>query len=650
MKLKHEAVHICMISDDNYVMPTCVAIQSFLQSKKQGIYYIHIVASSLSKTTERQFKQFESKDVKIDIVREDADKRFEGFHKFDDGAICVASISALLKFIIPDLFPDIDKMLYLDGDLIAKVDLSEVYNYDIEDYYAAAVIDSGSMYYKHKYVKMVENYFNSGVMVLNLKRLRNENVSEILLKTKREMQDASLMDQNVFNIVFDGNVLLLPIRYNFMPVSLERAYKKWTIRDLNKMYGTEYENKKQLFADAAIIHYSSKDKPWKVLDGACSSDWINCYLRAPIPHPLVKSNVIRKEPYGISVVMPCFNVESYIRETLESVLNQSFQDFEIICLDDGSTDNTLSILRQYEAEHENITVFANGNFRQGYERNMGIRNARGKYIYYMDSDDLLDVRCFETIYTCAEENNLDLLYFEGTSFYETSELEEKHPNYKKIYSRKEAFPKVYYGDELYIKLRDSGGLIVSPCLQLVRRDYIQDNHLYFPELPMLEDNLYTFWTILKANRVKCLVDVLFYRRVRENSTMTSDKISDKVDSLVGILREMIKEMHKYEKGSPMYMTIARHIQGYYKMLYKMVEGFEHRAGEPWRELAWYEKMDDYQKEWVLTSLYAESMGIKMQMMTKELKDKRSQIAKKNKKIKQLRKQIKKMEIQLKQKK
>ena len=650
MKNKNATVHICMISDDNYVMPTCVAIQSFIQSRKEGHFHIHIVASSLSQATEQQFKQLESEDVSIDIVRENAEERFKGFHKFDKNAVCVASISALLKFLIPEMFPDIDKMLYLDGDLIAKADLGEIYNYDVEDYYAAAVIDSGSIYYKHQYVKKVKNYFNSGVMLLNLKKLREEHVSDLLLETKKNMQDASLMDQNVFNLVFDGKVLLLPIRYNFMPVSLERAYEKWTINDVNKTYGTDYKNKKQLFADAAVIHYSSKDKPWKVLDGACASDWIHYYLKTPIPHPLVTLDNSRRETYGISVIMPCYNVEDYVGESLESVLKQSFQDFEIICLDDGSTDNTLKILREFEAKYKQIKVIANENHRQGYERNVGIRNAKGKYLYYMDSDDLLDTTCFEKIFACAEENKLDLLYFEGTSFYEQPELEIKHPEYMRAYNRREAFPRVYGGNELYVKFREKGGLIVSPCLQLVRKDYILNNYLFFPELPMLEDNLYTFWTLIKADRVKCIEDILFYRRVRGNSTMTASRNLERVEALVVIIKELIIEMSKYEKGSPMYLAIANHLQRYYINLSDMFKVLNNSCHEPWKELSGYEKMEGYEKEWLLSSLYAESMELKMQQLRKELSDNKIQRKRQSNEIDKLKKQVKELEKKLKKKK
>ena len=180
-------IHICMISDDNYVMPTSVAIQSMIDSKPKDVSYtIHIIASALSAETEEQFRKFSSDTLLIDIIRENAEKRFSGYHDFDPNSICAASISALLKFVIADLLPNLERVLYLDGDLIVKTNLEEIYYTDIRDYYAAAVVDSGSIYFKHEYVKKVKNYFNSGVMLLNLNKIREDNMVAVLLKTKKE--------------------------------------------------------------------------------------------------------------------------------------------------------------------------------------------------------------------------------------------------------------------------------------------------------------------------------------------------------------------------------------------------------------------------------------------------------------------------------
>lgn len=117
-----------------------------------------------------------------------------------------------------------------------------------------------------------------------------------------------------------------------------------------------------------------------------------------------------KKEYGISVIMPCYNTEQYVEETLKSVLNQSFKDYEIICLNDGSTDGTLEILKRYQQSYPNIRVISSENHGSAYQRNTGVQCAQGKYIYYMDSDDLLKENCLETLYQYAEADNLDVVY------------------------------------------------------------------------------------------------------------------------------------------------------------------------------------------------------------------------------------------------
>ena len=90
-----------------------------------------------------------------------------------------------------------------------------------------------------------------------------------------------------------------------------------------------------------------------------------------------------KKEYGISVIIPCYNTEQYVEETLKSVLNQSFKDYEIICLNDGSTDGTLEILKRYQQSYPNIRVISSENHGSAYQRNTGVQCAQGKYIYYM---------------------------------------------------------------------------------------------------------------------------------------------------------------------------------------------------------------------------------------------------------------------------
>lgn len=555
------AIHLCLISDDNYVMPTCTAMRSIIASKgASSRYVIHVIAAALSAESKVAFSNLATDSVKIDIIEKDPSV-FEGLHTFAEGAICVASVSALFKFLLPDILADLDKVLYLDGDLICKTDLAELFNTDLGDNYAAAVPDSGQIYYKHAYVKRVTKYINSGVMLLNLAKMRADNLPEVLVRTKKELTDSNLMDQNVFNVVFDHHIIYLPVRYNFMPVSLWRAKEKWKIQDVNALFGTQYKTIRELYADAEIVHYSSKDKPWKEPDGAMAYLWHEYGTPTPVApdgKPLV------------SIIIPTYNVEAYIGEMLESLLSQTFENFEIICLDDGSTDRTPAIIASYRQKDSRIKLIRNENHWQAYERNRGIEKAKGKYVYFMDSDDILEPGCLSTIVGRAERENLDLLFFEATSFYETEELAKKFPAFENLYHRKGVYPGVWNGKSLYVELRKGGDAIVSPCLQLVKRSILIDNGIWFPELSCHEDNLYLPRVLLAASRVSCYTDNFYRRRVRASSTMTARSGRRDAEAYGEVLKGLILLAIDTTDNPTCREYLLYHADAFYSLMQKQV--------------------------------------------------------------------------------
>lgn len=561
--MENSAVNICMITDDNYIMPTSVAIHSMITNKGEEQYNFYIITSNLSEESEKKFKDFEQNGVCVNIIREDAEKRFNGLHNFRADSICVASLSALLKFIIPDLFPQLDRILYLDGDLVVKTDLRELYFTELEENYAAAVVDTSKMYWKSSFNSCVENYFNSGVMLLNLKKMREDHISEVLIETKRNLADSSLMDQNVFNLVFDGKTKLLPIKYNFQSLGLERAGNKWDAEDINKFYGTDFNTKTEVFQDTAILHYASKNKPWKEPDAALAYEWTHYYRSL-----YGSGQPPRKEKYGISVIMPCYNAEQYLKETIDSVLRQTFKDFEIILIDDGSTDSTADRIREYADKYENISAYFGENRGTAYEKNYGVTKAQGKYIHFLNCGDLLDPGCYEKLYTCAEDGDLDCILFEGKAFYESKELEERAPQYKTGYARREVFPNIYTGEQLFILLQSSVGMITHPGMQFARRDYLIENDVAFPQLKIMEENLYTYKLITRAGRITVLPDAFYQKRVREHAEMTAEKNMKTVQALAYTVLEVIKEYEANKDRYDFATAIFKHIVALCKTLRK----------------------------------------------------------------------------------
>lgn len=447
MKNTNKPVAVAFISDDGYVMPTCTAIASMIGSKrKETVYEIHIVCASLSEESQNTFRRFESDTVHIHIICQSAE-RFAGLHVFQEDSFCVATPAALLKFVLPELLPDYDRVLYMDGDLVVLEDLSELYHTDLGDSYLASVTDSGIMYTSSKYVSSVQRYFNSGVMLLNLQQMRADGLTEVLIQAKKNMKDSSLMDQNVLNCVCDGRTTPLPVRYNLLAVNLLRAQGNWTIDQLNELYGTAYPNEAALFTDGAIVHFSSKDKPWKNDTVPFADEWYRSYFSAPIDHTLTRSHParIQKDAPKVSVILTEEN-----EQTLASIHSQSLKDIEILS---------------------------------------DVAEARGSYVWFADGCVLTDSKALALCSDIADANGLDVLLFEDSGHRKTK-----------------YYPTVCSGQDAMIQLSRNDDFYAVPGMMLCRREYLQEQQTVVMEHPCLAEEYFAFRTLICAERVKVLCD------------------------------------------------------------------------------------------------------------------------------------------------
>ena len=208
----------------------------------------------------------------------------------------------------------------------------------------------------------------------------------------------------------------------------------------------------------------------------------------------------------ISVIIPCYNVEDFVEECLDSVINQTFEDMEIICINDGSTDNTLSILESYAKRDDRIKILNQNNQGLSASRNRALEMAKGEYIFFLDSDDYIELTTFEELIRLAEEKCLDLIIFNLRNF----DNETKEEQYDKYYDM--PFLKEIVGDNVF-NYKDLGYkmliLSVTAPGKLFKREIIQD--LRFPVGLIFEDNPFFTEVMFKAKRVFFL-DEQFYNR------------------------------------------------------------------------------------------------------------------------------------------
>lgn len=222
----------------------------------------------------------------------------------------------------------------------------------------------------------------------------------------------------------------------------------------------------------------------------------------------------------VSVIIPVYNTELYLKECLQSVCRQSLTDIEILCINDGSTDGSLSILEFYAVQDSRIRIISQTNQGLSVARNEGIAAAKGQYIQFLDSDDMLERNALEYLVKKMEQDKLDVFYFDARTVFDTKELEQEKNGYKTYYHRENHYQQIVDGKRLFVELMKDDAFRPNACLQLIRRDFLIQSGVTFIPGIVQEDNAFTAELILHAHRV-CHENMPFYiRRLRSGSIMT----------------------------------------------------------------------------------------------------------------------------------
>lgn len=274
----NEIIHVVFITDENYALPTAVAVLSILKSKKlDSSYYIHIIGCEITEESKKIFEQLEVENFKIEIQELSPQEYFsaceiEKLH---------VSTAALFKFNIANLFPDIDKIIYLDGDVLVRKDLSELNSIVLGDDYAAVVKDYKPMTYKPTQVEKLKVahrfYFNSGVMLLNLKKFREDDLFHKLLHYRLHGINY-FMDQDALNVVFQEKVKYLPFYYNVMS-SVMGSFSNDVIAEYYDL--PKSSTKLDVNENAVILHLCTKYKPWEYYNVPLADEWYEYFQLLP---------------------------------------------------------------------------------------------------------------------------------------------------------------------------------------------------------------------------------------------------------------------------------------------------------------------------------------------------------------------------------
>ena len=205
------------------------------------------------------------------------------------------------------------------------------------------------------------------------------------------------------------------------------------------------------------------------------------------------------DPAKVSVIIPVYNTESYLPECIESLLNQTYPFFEIICVDDGSTDRSAQIIEAYAAEDPRVTLIRQQNSFAGTARNRGMDQAQGKYLLFLDSDDYFDPRMLELSVSRAEETAADIVVFGGYNLDSRTNTAKVRPSYLKehLVSGLEVFSRKDIPDHI-LTLSNP-----APWNKLYRRDFVKARDLSFMSTRSANDVYFTKMAFVLADRISC---------------------------------------------------------------------------------------------------------------------------------------------------
>lgn len=270
----------------------------------------------------------------------------------------------------------------------------------------------------------------------------------------------------------------------------------------------------------------------------------------------------------VSVIVTVYNIERYIGECLDSLLDQEEINYEVICVDDASTDRSYEILCDYQQRDSRIKVIHNSqNMGLSSARNVGFKEAVGEFLYNIDGDDLLKQGALKRLYSCAVENKLDMLGFSAVSFFDDDEM--RKYGSENEYVRKGNYLDVKPGPELFAELIDNNDRASSNMvLYFYNREFFERNNLYGIEgLRYADDSMFAMY--MAAKRAMCITDQLYMRRYRSGSVVTSPMKKYYMESMIVLFLEELRIWQNSNLNS----ELNKKIEKYFNMRQDSIRSF-----------------------------------------------------------------------------
>lgn len=249
----------------------------------------------------------------------------------------------------------------------------------------------------------------------------------------------------------------------------------------------------------------------------------------------------------LSIIVPVYNTEPYLCECLDSIINQTIENTEIICVNDGSTDNSLEILERYAKMDSRIKIFTIENSGSSIARNYGMSHAKGEYVGFVDSDDYIDLEMFEKLYAKSKAKNLDICMCKISTFEDGTDIVNDNVWYFALNDFNNLKEDVFTHKDTKEFIC---GIAVTPFNKIYKRSFIEKNNIEFPKNIIFEDEVFFYDCYLRAKRVSIVKENLYYyRRNREGSIVeqTDDKDFSDMVKIFKLIRDIFIETDNYEE-------------------------------------------------------------------------------------------------------
>ncbi len=275
-------------------------------------------------------------------------------------------------------------------------------------------------------------------------------------------------------------------------------------------------------------------------------------IRQILPNELIEKIFFCPPPrVKVSVIIPVYNAAEFLPECLDSVLGQTLKEIEVICVDDGSTDDSLEILNAYAQKDNRIKVLTQANQRQSIARNTAMEVATGQYVQFLDADDYLEPDACECLYFYSHLHGLDMCQFSAINFHHGSRKEMNNP-YHTLSWMTPNTPTVFNADMMSNILPQ---MAVTACLTFYNRQFLLKKDIHWPTKHLsYEDTPFFIESVLQADRIGAVQIPLYHRRV--HPAATTQNMATNFNEYTEIIKYSLNLIKKKTKNEHIFIGYA----------------------------------------------------------------------------------------------